>query len=215
MKTRNMKLNRIWIPALVLALAMSAGCSSGGDEAADAGAGEGKTLAEVQARDGLEGSSGLVRDPAPLPDPKPQYAEGSGGKMDDHPNVGPAEVLEREVFVPDNVQGKWKAVKLLVKNKRDESLNEMRTVALGDSFEIPDAGFKITVGPFFPNFVMSERSYTSMNNQLINPAVQLVVEEKGKVIYKGWTFKKFPNLYSFEHEAYALELVESIPADVS
>ncbi len=212
---KRMKQNGVWILALTLALIGGAGCSSGDDESMTAGAGEEKTLAEVQGKNRLEGSGGLVNDPVPPPLSDSQLAEGSGGQMKDHPNVGVEEVLEREVFVPDNVEGKWKAVKLLVKNKSDESLNEMRTVTLGDSFEIPAAEFKITVGPFFPNFVMSERSYTSMNNQLINPAVQLVVEEKGKIIYKGWAFKKFPNLYSFEHEAYALELVESIPADVS
>jgi hypothetical protein len=88
-------------------------------------------------------------------------------------------------------------------------------VELGSSFELADAGLRVTVGPFFPNFVMDKNVYSSMDNSLINPAVQLVVEEHKKFFYKGWAFKRFPSLYAFEHDVYGLELLESIPAEVS
>ena len=80
---------------------------------------------------------------------------------------------------------------------------------------LEDSGIKVTVGPFLPNFVMDQGTYTSMNNQVANPAVQLVVEENGKILYKGWTFAKYPTMYAFEHEVYALELKDHIPVTVS
>jgi hypothetical protein len=141
--------------------------------------------------------------------------EGSGSEVGDHPAVEPSEKLQREVRIPQNVEGKWKSVQILVRNKADDGKNELKTVPLGSSFKIGGTGINVSVGPFLPNFVMDQGTYTSMNNQAINPAVQLVVEENGKVLYKGWTFAKYPEMYAFEHEAFALELKDYIPEDVS
>ncbi len=142
-------------------------------------------------------------------------SEGSGSEVRDHPEVQQTEKLQREVKIPENVEGKWKAVQILIRNKTDEGKNELKTVPIGSSFQIGDTGIKVTAGPFFPNFVMDQGTYTSMNNQVINPAVQLVVEQNGKVLYKGWTFAKYPEMYSFEHDVFALELKDYIPEDVS
>ena len=132
-----------------------------------------------------------------------------------HPDVQERVKVERGVVVPDGVKGKWKAVKLLVKNKKDEERNEMKTITLGSSFELEDSGIRVTVGPFLPNFVMSQKAYTSSGNELTNPAVQLVVEQNGKTLYTGWAFAKYPTMYAFEHDVFALQLMDYIPIDVS
>lgn len=147
--------------------------------------------------------------------PKKDSSEGYGESVDGHPAALEARKVEREIFIPETVKGKWKAVKILIGDKTDEEKNEIRIVELGSSFEIADSGIKVTVGPFFPNFVMDRTHYTSMDNQVINPAVQMSVEENGKNIYKGWAFEKHPTLYAFEHEKYSLQLMGSIAADVS
>ena len=134
---------------------------------------------------------------------------------ENHPNVQEAVKVERAVDVPDAVKGKWKAVKLLIKNKKDEERNEMKTITLGSTFELEDSGIRVTVGPFLPNFVMSQNAYTSNGNELTNPAIQLVVEQNGKTLYTGWAFAKYPTMYAFEHEDYALQLMDYIPIDVS
>ena len=134
---------------------------------------------------------------------------------ENHPNVQEKVKIERGVAVPDGVKGKWKAVKLLVKNKKDEERNEMKTITLGSSFELEDSGIRVTVGPFLPNFVMSQKAYTSSGNELTNPAVQLVVEQNGKTLYTGWAFAKYPTMYAFEHDVFALQLMDYIPIDVS
>jgi hypothetical protein len=134
---------------------------------------------------------------------------------ENHPNVQEAVKVERGIIVPDEVKGKWKAVKLLIKNKKDEERNEMKTINLGSSFELEDSGIRVTVGPFLPNFVMSQKAYTSNGNELTNPAIQLVVEQNGKTLYTGWAFAKYPTMYAFEHEGFALQLMDYIPIDVS
>ncbi len=141
--------------------------------------------------------------------------EGSGQKSFGHPQVNADQMPARGVNVPRDVQGKWKAVKILVRNKLDGELTGARAVELGSSFSLKGSGLKVTVGPFLPNFVMDKTTYTSMGNEELNPAVQLVVEENDKIIYKGWAFKQFPSMYAFEHEVYSLELLASVPADVS
>jgi hypothetical protein len=146
-----------------------------------------------------------------------QLTEGSGTKGfdGDHPGFESEEKLVRGVFVPTNVKGKWKSVKILIKNKQNEELNEVKTLDLGSSFTLADGNLKITVGPYFPNFVMDKNLYTSMDNVEWNPAVQLVVEENGKESFRGWSFKKFPEMYAFEHEDYSLELIAAVPMEIS
>jgi len=139
------------------------------------------------------------------------YETGSDG----HPTAQEVKQFKREIFVPDNVKGKWKAVKILVGNKSDEEKNEVKIVELGSSFMLGDSGIKVTVGAFFPNFVMDKTRYTSMDNMLINPAVEMTVEENGKNIYKGWAFENHPTMYAFEHDKFSLQLMGSIVADVS
>jgi hypothetical protein len=134
---------------------------------------------------------------------------------ENHPNVQEAVKVERAIVVPEQADGKWKAVKLLIKNKRDEVRNEMKTITLGSSFTLEDSGIKVRVGPFLPNFVMSQKAYTSSGNELTNPAVQLVIEQNGKNLYTGWAFAKYPTMYAFEHEDFALQLMDYIPIDVS
>jgi hypothetical protein len=201
---------KIKVFALVL-LALVLGCSKGGDNVAQ------KPAAQTASEDPLKGlklPSGL--EPQNKDAQSGQYGlpEGSGGAADDHPNPAPADKVERDVLVPETIKGKWKAVKLQVTNKAKGNAVEMKTAELGSIFtlENADTKLKVTVGVFLPNFVMSQTSYTSVDNQLNNPAVQLTVEENGKVLYKGWTFAKYPTLYAFEHKVFGFQLMDFVPA---
>jgi len=123
--------------------------------------------------------------------------------------------IDRGIAVPDEVEGQWKAVKIMVRNKIDESRSSMKTASLGSSFNLDGSGIKVTVGPFMPNFIMTKKNYSSNGNELINPAVRLLVEENGKTLYEGWAFAKYPTMYAFEHDEFAFQLMDYIPADVS
>ena len=140
---------------------------------------------------------------------EPQY------NSDGHPQVIGKQVVVRKIVIPSEVEGKWNAVKVLVRNKKDERLGGVYSLSLGASFIPAGSGLKVTVGPFLPNFIMDKKVYTSKGNELLNPAVQLMVEEAGKIIYKGWAFKRFPSMYEFEHQLISIELLGAIPAVVS
>ena len=148
---------------------------------------------------------------------QPAYSEKKAVATPDetHPGVKEGVKIDRGVVVPQEVEGQWKAVKIMVRNKIDESRNSMKMITLGDSFELDGSAIKVTVGPFMPNFVMTQKSYSSKGNELTNPAVRLIVEENGKILYEGWAFAKYPTMYAFEHDEFALQLMDYIPADVS
>jgi hypothetical protein len=145
-----------------------------------------------------------------------QLAEGSGTTADDHPPVTEEQKnIKREIIVPKSVAGKWKAVKMLVRDKSDEERNKIQTVDLGSTFQLGDSGITVSAAEFFPNFVLDNARYTSMDNTLGNPAVHLVVTENGKELYNSWTFAKYPGLYAFKHPRYSLQLMDFIPAPTS
>jgi hypothetical protein len=189
--------------ALVIAVAMVIGCGGSSDN--ETPLPQAKKISDVDVPL-FEGSQS-----------KSDYSEEKevGTQDDTHPGVKEGVRIERGVVVPQEVEGQWKAVKIRVRNKIDESKNSMKTVSLGDSFEIDGSAIKVTVGPFMPNFVMTQKNYSSKGNELKNAAVRLVIEENGKTLYEGWAFAKYPTMYAFEHDKFALQLMDYIPADVS
>ena len=139
----------------------------------------------------------------------------SGTNLGGHPQVNDKKLIPREIVVPFEVAGKWNAVEILVRNRGNEKLGGIHTLNLGASFTPEGSGLTVTAGPFLPNFMMNKKTYTSIGNKPLNPAVQLIVEESGKIIYKGWAFKKFPSMYKFEHQLISIELLGAIPTAAS
>jgi hypothetical protein len=187
--------------ALVVAVALLIGCGGSGDS--ETPLPQAQKIGDVDVPK-FEGSQS-----------KPAYTEKQPALDETHPGVKEGVKIERGIVVPQEVEGQWKAVKIMVRNKIDESRNSMKTVSLGDSFELDGSAIKVSVGPFMPNFVMTQTSYSSKGNELTNPAVRLVVEESGKNLYEGWAFAKYPTMYAFEHDEFALQLMDYIPSDVS
>ena len=177
------------------------GCGGGSDS--DAPQPQAKKISDVDVPQ-FEGSRSKL-----------SYSEKQAKPDETHPGVKAGVKVDRVVVVPQEVEGQWKAVKIMVRNKIDESRNSMKTVSLGDSFKLDGSAIKVKVGPFLPNFVMTQKNYSSKGNELTNPAVRLVVEENGKTLYEGWAFAKYPTMYAFEHDEFALQLMDYIPADVS
>jgi hypothetical protein len=194
--------------SLILILGGAVSCSVGTDKSTPLPE---KPLSELKLSS--EGSS--FKSENRVPSAEAVLAERSqGAEADGHPQVND-QVVPREIIVPSDVKGRWKAVRILFRNKKDPESGKMQIADLGTSFIPQDSGLKVTVGPFLPNFVMNKTSDTSKGNDELNPAVQLIVEENGKIIYKGWAFKKFPTMYAFEHDNYSLELMGAVPAVVS
>ena len=189
---------------LALAVLLHIGCSGGSN---DTPLTQAKKISEVDVPQ-FEGSQSK-----PLQASVKKELETNLGGV--HPGVKEEVKIDRGIVVPKEVKGQWKAVKIMVRNKIDESRSSMKTASLGSSFNLDGSGIKVTVGPFMPNFVMTQKNYSSNGNALINPAVRLRVEDKGKILFEGWAFAKYPTMYAFEHDEFAFQLMDYIPADVS
>jgi len=195
----------MWLLFLIVIFSGGTGCSVGADKSEPLPE---KSLAQLS---NIEGSSFKLNGTTS----SEELIAGSENNESGHPQVNSKVLISRKIVVPSEVEGKWNAVKILVRNKEDEELGGIHTLNLGSSFTPVGSGLMVTAGPFLPNFMMDQKTYTSIGNEPLNPAVQLIVEELGKIIYKGWAFKKFPSMYEFEHQLISIELLGAIPTVVS
>ena len=195
----------LWLLFLLVIYSGGTGCSIGTDKSEPLPE---KSLGQLS---NIEGSSFKINGTTS----SKELIVGSENNESGHPQVDSKGFVSRKIVVPSEVEGKWNAVKILVRNKEDEELGGIHTLNLGSSFTPVGSGLVATVGPFLPNFMMDQKTYTSIGNEPLNPAVQLIVEEVGKIIYKGWAFKKFPSMYQFEHQLISIELLGAIPTVVS
>jgi hypothetical protein len=143
------------------------------------------------------------------------YACGSGeGPTTDTPSApvadntptGPA-----TVEVPADVEGKWKAVKIAVTDRRDGSMKEY-TIAFGEQFKVPDSEITIEPELFLPSFVMQGQTVTSASNMPDNPAAKVKFSDGSGFEASGWLFQRFPDTHKFPHENLDFVLIEGIPS---
>jgi hypothetical protein len=170
--------------------------------------------------------------PPPAQPPAPQAVPGGAAGTDqaalppDHPPIGAQAGVGssasaghpqlgasgRSIRVPDEVRGKWQAVKLRVEEKSGGKPPQVFTVKLGGQLDIPGSKLQVRVGEFLPALQVSGSEITSASNNPSNPAVMVTVSEGGKEIFKGWLFSKFPEMQPFEHPTYRITLIEGVPA---
>lgn len=116
--------------------------------------------------------------------------------------IAPLEVIE-----------KWKSVKLVVEDRQWNSVDEY-SVNIGDEMTIPESNMVIKVVEFLPDLKIDERRektiFTSETNELINPAVHVVISENGMVIFKCWLLSLFPNIDPIRHDRFRIILKEPI-----
>lgn len=123
--------------------------------------------------------------------------------------------IKTTVIIPENVKGKWSAVKLIVTDKIAKSSQEY-TVNLNSDLKIPNSNLKVHVGEFLPDFKMQGGTLTSISNIPNNPAVEVRVYEGNKQIFPspgkqwGWLFAKMPNVHPLRHPKYNINLKEGI-----
>ena len=149
----------------------------------------------------------------------PDHGGMAGGEMASHGGMGPdvtagdlAEPFKpkrkstRTVEVSEEVKKKWKQVNIYVRDKQSGK-TEHYTVKMHTDFKIPHTDLDVKVGDFLPHFTMpSMGKITSASNEPNNPALQVVISEKGEEKYSGWLFANFPEMHAFEHEKYAIGL---------
>jgi hypothetical protein len=116
---------------------------------------------------------------------------------------------QKTIVLPDSVKGKWKAVVLVVSDKKTNKQQEF-TVNLNSDLNIPNSNLKVSVGEFLPDFRMEGLTITSTSNEPNNPAVGVKVFENGKEIFKGWLYAKFPTMHPFEHPNFSIVLKDGV-----
>lgn len=140
--------------------------------------------------------------------PPPQQTQMQPEAVSPH---GSMPAPERVTALPDSVKGKWTAVKIevLYKEKNERKLFE---IPLESTFSVPDSDIVVSVGQFFPEFTLDGNTYTSVSNELINPATNVEVKQQDNLIFKGWLFSNYPTVHPFENDKYGITLVGGVPA---
>ncbi len=137
--------------------------------------------------------------------PGPQTQTGAAAR---HADVPPVE--KPVVEAPEIIKGRWKAVVLVVNDKKGGKSSEL-TVTLSTAYKVPGTDLTVDVKEFFPSFVMQGSSITSSSNEPNNPAALVTVSEGGSEIFSGWLFARFPTTHAFSHPKYSIILKEGVP----
>lgn len=124
---------------------------------------------------------------------------------------------EMKIIVPQSVKGKWSAVKISIEDRTAKKTAE-HVITLNSAFAVPGTALKIEVGEFLPDFRMDEKGFTSISNDLRNPAVAVRVFEGAKQIYPasgkkwGWLWGRqdLQNVHAFPHVRYNITLKEAV-----
>ncbi|MCG3111825.1 MAG: DUF2155 domain-containing protein [Candidatus Manganitrophus sp.] len=147
---------------------------------------------------------------APPPAPQAQQVQRSEHPPTNRPSDVP-DLSNAEIVIPDMVKGKWKAVKLMVEDKQTHQITE-HTINLGEEYTLPDSAVKVKVGEFLPDLIIQGTVFTSVSNELKNPAVRVIISENGKELFKGWLFSLFPTMHPFQHPRFAVTLKDVVSA---
>ena len=118
----------------------------------------------------------------------------------------------RAVRIPEELKGKWQAVKLRVEEKGSGKPPEVFTVKLGEQLAVPGSRLRVRVGDFLPALQVRGGDITSVSNDPTNPAVMVTISDGGKEAFRGWLFSKFPDMQPFEHPTFRITLVGGVPA---
>jgi uncharacterized protein DUF2155 len=100
---------------------------------------------------------------------------------------------------------------------RDSSIGQegMLEVPMGKAVPIPGGDLSVRADAYLPAFTMTAEVITSTGVEEQNPAARITVLEKGKEVFSGWVFKRFPDVHPFQHPRFAVLLEGGIPRKAS
>ncbi|MFQ5455707.1 MAG: DUF2155 domain-containing protein [Nitrospirota bacterium] len=148
--------------------------------------------------------------------PSAPHQESKGEMHPDFDQNTPVSIPEgSRTLIPDIVKGKWSAVKFIVEDKKKNTMQEYK-IKVGGKMSIPDSNLVIKVIDFLPDLKIEDNPkgsiFTSVSNDLNNPATHIIVLEEGKEIFNGWLFSLFPSIHPFQHDSFGVVLKEGIPS---
>ena len=121
----------------------------------------------------------------------------------------PKEALK--IFVPAEVKDRWHAVKIAILD-HTTGAEKTYTIALGETFQVPNSALSLRVDTFLPAFIMNGSQMTSQSNETRNPAAYVVVTDNQQPLFAGWLFSLYPDAHAFHEARYNFNLTGYVPA---
>ena len=112
--------------------------------------------------------------------------------------------------IPSEVAKVWSGVRIGWKDKSNGGEGSI-DVPLGGATPLPDPSVVVRADAFLPAFTMGGGAITSESVEPQNPAARITVFEKGKEIFAGWIFTRFPDVHPFTHPRFELRLEGGVP----
>ena len=112
--------------------------------------------------------------------------------------------------VPPEVAAAYSGIKLTWKDKTNGKQGSI-DVPLGGGTPLPDPSLVVRADVFLPAFTMGGGAITSDGVEPQNPAARITVFDKGKDIFGGWIFTRFPDVHPFSHPRFELHLDGGVP----
>lgn len=139
-------------------------------------------------------------------EPAVQPSGGAGSGM----NAGPGADVPSRLEVPPEVAHAYTGIKISWKDKT-EGKEGVIEVPLGGGTPLPDPSLVVRADVFLPAFTMGGGAITSEGVEPQNPAARITVVDKGKEIFAGWIFTRFPDVHPFTHPRFQLHLEGGVP----
>ena len=123
---------------------------------------------------------------------------------------GGENAIPTRLEVPPEVTQAWSGVRIAWKDKSDGKEGVI-DVPLGGGTPLPDPTLVVRADVFLPAFTMGGGAITSEGVEPQNPAARIAVFDKGKEIFAGWIFTRFPDVHPFTHPRFQLRLEGGVP----
>ena len=123
---------------------------------------------------------------------------------------GNASAVPTRLEVPPEVEAAYSGIKVRWKDSSNGQEGVI-DVPLGGGTPLPDPSLVVRADVFLPAFSMGGGVVTSDGVEPENPAARITVFEKGREIFGGWIFTRFPDVHPFTHARFKLQLEGGVP----
>jgi hypothetical protein len=124
--------------------------------------------------------------------------------------AGAEGAMPTRLVVPPEVEKAYSGIRLRWKDSSNGKEGVIE-VPLGGGTPLPDPSIVVRGDVFLPAFSMGGGAITSDGVEPQNPAARISVFEKGKEIFGGWIFTRFPDVHPFTHPRFQLLLEGGVP----
>lgn len=112
---------------------------------------------------------------------------------------------QREIFIPESLQGKYQQVVLEVTTPNMTSPTELELPLNGQAQQT--AYGELTVKDYLPAFVVQGGVITSKGLDESNPALWVKWQRNDEKLFSGWLFRDHPTLHPIRQPGYQLRLI--------